>query len=203
MSEKFDDECRGERLVDSKYSIDPYNLNKHFKVSRPCDLWLPQNDSLLLSSGCCWSQENWSCSYDCVFMILFHAYWQGCLLWRDSWCQDANGLSVLLSQSFDSLQCDLPIFSQDRFDQSRDKLQDNLSALNLSCFPHTGMVGASIVAVLEYILPSYQATLGAIAYCTNMHCAELTHSISADLNFDIPAICSPLWGLIEQDAALA
>lgn len=36
-----------------------------------------------------------------------------------------------------------------------------------------------------------------------MNCAELTHSISADLNFDLPAICSPLWGVIEQDTVVS
>lgn len=71
--------------------------------------------------------------------------------------------------------------------------------LNPSCFPCTGMVGASVVVVLEYILPSYQGTLGVIASCTKTNCIELTHLISADLNFDLPAICSLLQGVIEQD----
>lgn len=69
-----------------------HDNNKRFKVyhelqSRYC--------SAEISAGCMWSPENWSCSHDSVFMVLFHAYRRGSATWKSLWSSDNDELRTL------------------------------------------------------------------------------------------------------------
>jgi hypothetical protein len=76
------------------------NSNKHFKACLPGRGLQPFYHPERISAGCTWSQEDWSCSYDSVFMILFHAHCCGSAAWKSLWIFSEDRLCVSLSQSF-------------------------------------------------------------------------------------------------------
>lgn len=145
-----------------------------------------------ISAGCTWSSEDWSCSYDSAFMVLFHAYRRGNTIWKGLWILDQDELRVSLSHSFCVLASQTHIHLRDMFNHFRDKFRDVISAQNPQRFPRTGMVGASITCILESILPSLSQSLHGVALITDLEHVNIPVVTSIELSFEFPTMCVPL-----------
>ena len=55
------------------------------------------------SAGCVWTQEDWSCSYDAVFMAFWSLYKQSSPSWRNDWLQRAPEWNIPLGDNFNHL----------------------------------------------------------------------------------------------------
>jgi hypothetical protein len=120
----------------------------------------PQSNSLVptisgstwfTKAGCRWSDVNWSCAYDSVFMSLYGIY----VTARFQFCQDFSSASLLantLDHSFKSL-LESPLCTTAMFDHHRDKLCDELSCRYLDQLRHLGHHRASVSAILDVLFP--------------------------------------------------
>lgn len=54
------------------------------------------------TAGCTWSESDWSCTYDTVFMVLLYIYHSSVIQWRRSWIS-LGSLNADLAGQFDHL----------------------------------------------------------------------------------------------------
>jgi hypothetical protein len=106
------------------------------------------------SAGCVWTAENWSCSYDTVFMAFWSLYEQSSTSWRDDWMRFAPDWNGPLGNNFDHLilLSNTSVGAQDRvewFCRYRDRFRDQLSYTDPSSFPRKGRLLASASRILE------------------------------------------------------
>lgn len=106
------------------------------------------------TAGCVWTKEDWSCSYDAVFMAFWTLYEQSPPSWRDAWVRLAPEWNTPLGQNFDHLilLADTPLSVQDHtkwFSRYRDRLRDQLSRKDPTSFPRKGPFPASASRILE------------------------------------------------------
>ena len=107
--------------------------------------------SLLLSAGCRWTPQNWSCAYDSLFMSLYGIYASSSPQFR----QDFRTISALadsIAQSYDLLSLPLS-HTTSIFNHQRDKFRDRLSAIDPGLFRRFGQVGASVSAIIDRVFP--------------------------------------------------
>lgn len=107
-------------------------------------------------AGCVWSEEDWSCAYDAVFMSLLSIYEGSSPGWRNEWREQSPRWSNLLGAAFDSLlatshaQPSQAVLSQE-FTSFREIFRDELSRINPLCFRRHGAVPASVCQILNHI----------------------------------------------------
>ena len=106
------------------------------------------------TAGCVWTEENWSCSYDAVFMGFWSLYKQSSTSWRDDWIRHAPDWNGPLSNNFDHLilLANAPVSAQDHtewFCHYRDRFRDQLSHADPGTFPRRGRLPASASRILE------------------------------------------------------
>lgn len=106
------------------------------------------------TAGCVWTKEDWSCSYDAVFMSFWSLYEQSSAGWRDDWVRHAPDWNTPLGNNFDHLiiLADTPISAHDHaewFSRYRDRFRDQLSQANPSSFPRRGPFAAFADRILE------------------------------------------------------
>ena len=110
-----------------------------------------------IEAGCAWDRDNWSCSYDTVFMSFWSVYKKSSPGWRDKWRQQAPEWNEFFGAAFDSL---LTIAQDGRTSQAglsrkftsfRETFRDELSRINPTCFRRYGMVLASVCRILGHI----------------------------------------------------
>lgn len=104
------------------------------------------------SAGCKWSSTNWS--YDTFKKML----------------RCASSAFTELTEAFETLmENDSNLFSQDLFDTFRDEFRDRLNAEDSIAFPRVGQVGASVVSILENLLPNEIREFGLSQYYHPLH----------------------------------
>ncbi|KAF9779018.1 hypothetical protein BJ322DRAFT_1113877 [Thelephora terrestris] len=108
------------------------------------------------TAGCTWSREDWSCSYDAVFMAFWSLYEQSSQNWRCNWRERALEWNGPLGENFDHLiiLAATPVSIQDRmgwFCRYRDRLRNQLSRKDPGSFPRRGQVPASASRILELL----------------------------------------------------
>jgi hypothetical protein len=106
------------------------------------------------TAGCMWTAENWSCSYDAVFMAFWSLYEQSSTSWHDDWMRFAPDWNGPLGNNFDHLilLANTSVGAQDRaewFCRYRDCFRDQLSHADPSSFPRRGQLSASASRILE------------------------------------------------------
>lgn len=147
---------------------------------------------VLFRAGCLWDEVNWSCAYDCVFMIMYGIYATEDAGWHEKW-RNSTPLTPVLASVYTSL-----IESRDRvcdlFDFHRDAFRDSLSHLHPT-FKRYGRVGASASAVLDCLVPYGGCRPYVAMVCFNgcdVWDATIIHS--SDL---LPSLCTPsIWSTI-------
>jgi hypothetical protein len=95
------------------------------------------------STGCVWTAEDWSCSYDAVFMAFWSLYEQSSTSWRDDWMRYAPDWNGPLGNNFDHLilLANTPVTPRDHaewFCHYRDRFRDQLSHTDPRSFPRRG-----------------------------------------------------------------
>lgn len=126
-----------------------------------------------IGAGCQWSSTNWSCSYDSVFMVLFHMYHLANRVCRKAWVVTSNKFMDLLTLLFDRLlENESNLISSSLFNACRDEFRDMLSMHDPHNFPRFGAVGASVSCILELICPP--SKLVAVTACSNNACHTLS-----------------------------
>lgn len=106
------------------------------------------------AAGCVWVMEDWSCSYDAVFMSFWSIYEQSSMGWRSDWIRHSQDWNTPLSNNFDHLiiLADTPVDTRDHamwFSRYRNRFRDQLSQANPVSFPRRGPVPASASRILE------------------------------------------------------
>lgn len=146
----------------------------------------------LFEAGCSWDATDWSCAYDCVFMILYGIYASEDIVWRERW-RNSTPLTPVLASAYTSL-----MQSRDRvnnsFDLHCDAFRDALTHLHPS-FPRHGQIGASASAILDRLMPYGGCRPYVSMVCINgCNVWETTKIHSADL---LPTLCTlPVWTTI-------
>lgn len=102
-----------------------------------------------LNAGCQWDSENWSCSYDCMFMSLFVSVLSLPLPRRQLFA-DTSILAASLVQKYTLLDEKFNPIAND-FNQFRDEFRDALSCTDNFNFPRYGCAGASVSGILDAI----------------------------------------------------
>ena len=109
-------------------------------------------------AGCVWDRDNWSCSYDSVFMSFFFIYKESPPAWRNKWTQQVPTWNKPLKAMFEKL---LAMAQSGRYSQAtlsqefnsfREDFRDCLSFVNPECFNRYGKVPASVCRILSYLL---------------------------------------------------
>jgi hypothetical protein len=144
--------------------------------------------SLSLMGGCSWSSVDWSCAYDTIFMVLFHIYVAAPVGWKECWKFQVTIGS--LAEGFDDLSLNVSnLSSQVLFNHHRDRFSDLLHAADSVQFPRFGMVGCSVIAILECILPS--RTFIKTGFCSDdCHSLNSTSSSPTTAFIPVPIECS-------------
>lgn len=123
-------------------------------VDELCEIPLP------FRAGCAWTESDWSCAYDAVFMTFFAIYWQSSPSWRDDWRRQSPEWSARLADRFDLLldASDSQEHTCERlstlFSGLRDQFRDQLSSFNRQRFPRRGTIPAPVCAILELLFGS-------------------------------------------------
>jgi hypothetical protein len=100
--------------------------------------------------GCSWDAENWSCAYDCVFMIMFTIYRSQTPTWKAQW-SSWSSLNAQLADSFATLHSGAGIITHNAlFDIHRNSFRDSISQL-YPTFPRYGAVGSSASAIVDVL----------------------------------------------------
>jgi hypothetical protein len=94
-------------------------------------------------AGCIWTEDDWSCSYDAVFMVFWSLYEQSPSRWRKDWVELSPEWNVSLGNNFNHLiiLTDTPVDVRDRakwFSRYRDRFRDQLSRNDPKSFPRRG-----------------------------------------------------------------
>ena len=108
------------------------------------------------TAGCIWTREDWSCSYDAIFMTFWSLYEQSSESWRRDWIECAPDWNTPLGHNFDHLiiLAGTPVSAEDRtrwFCRYRDCLRDRLSNKDPDSFPRRGRLAASATQILEIL----------------------------------------------------
>jgi len=110
-----------------------------------------------VEAGCLWDRDNWSCSYDSVFMSFWYIYRNSSSEWRNRWRQQAPEWNKFFGEAFDSLlemgqgeQSSQEELSH-KFTTFRETFRDNLSRMDSMSFPRQGRVLASVCRIFNYI----------------------------------------------------
>ena len=115
---------------------------------------------LPFQAGCVWTELDWSCAYDAVFMVFFAIYLQSSPGWRGDWRQQAPEWTIPLADRFDLLLGALKSEEHSReglsamFSHLRDQFRDQLSSFNPGRFTRNGMVTTSVCSILELLFGS-------------------------------------------------
>ena len=149
------------------------------------------NRSLLLSAGCSWTAENWSCAYDSVFMSLYCIYASSSSKFRE----DFRFISIFtdsLAQSFDVL-CQPPHHTTYAFNHKRNNLRDELSSFNPTLFRRFGQVGTSVSAIIDVIFPRTTRKLIILPTCPSCpsHRSLSTSFSSSEFDNAFPTVIIP------------
>ena len=110
-------------------------------------------------AGCVWSREDYSCSYDAVFMAFFALYSRSPHSWRDDWRRQSPEWTMPLADSFDFLKAlDFPEHTPEElsisFSHLRDRFRNQLSSLDQQAFPRRGQELAPVRRILELLFGS-------------------------------------------------
>lgn len=161
------DESEAELELVDNVGLSPHNA-KHTK--RPCQdptysqtsTPSPQPSNPPASTlqiqeyGCRWDSDNYSCSYDCVFMTFVWAYFHATGHWRTTW----TGQSVVaktLSRHFKTIVRAIEGLVKNQptpqistlFSRGRDAFRDVLSEQNPGTFRRFGPVDACLIDILD------------------------------------------------------
>lgn len=147
-------------------------------------------------AGCAWDAENWSCAYDCVFMIMYGIYASQEESWRQQW-KTSRPLNMVLSRSFTSL-----LLSRDRepsavaFNVERDVFRDALVQLH-SSFPRYGPKATSAGAIMDLLTSDIGRRPYVATVCSNgCDIWEATTIRSVDA---LPSMCAlHIWSVLSQ-----
>lgn len=150
VDEIIDTEDNGVDTEDDGFGTEELNIVPPWPTCSGGDKRLPY------TAGCVWTEEDWSCSYDAVFMAFWSLYEQSSPTWRNDWVQRAPEWNVPLGNNFDHLLIltDTPIGIQNRakwFCCYRDRFRDQLSRKDPKSFPRRGRLPASASRILEII----------------------------------------------------
>ena len=109
-----------------------------------------------LGAGCVWDPNNFSCSFDAVFMVFYSMYGQSDQTWRDAWRAESPEWNVPLGNLFDLLLSTTINNSppQERslwFSRCRDVFRSQVTKSNPTLFPH-GRRFAPAGGILQRIL---------------------------------------------------
>lgn len=154
----------------------------------------------LFRTGCSWDAANWSCAYDCVFMIMYGIYASATDDWRTKW-YESSPLTPGLAAAYTSLmQSRVRSDASESFNFHRNAFRDALTGIHPS-FPRYGQVGASAGAVLEYLTPGRGCRPYISMVCFNgCRIWETTIVHSSDL---LPLLCTPsVWSVISGAVGL-
>ena len=149
-----------------------------------------------LSTGCRWSATDWSCSYDVVFMSLFHVYRTSDQDLKQWWITLSVHAKHLVG-SFDFLSMNhTNLFSQNSFEMCCNRFRDKLSGLYPRSFPRRGQVPASACLMLEYVFPLSTRRLTSDFSCASNSCPGNNLDASCDNDtLMLPIVITSLRGL--------
>jgi hypothetical protein len=149
-----DSECEDTDLEDE--DEDAGELNRRFVIKLGIVPPRPSRSSgcPVYTAGCVWSEGDWSCAYDAVFMAFWSMYEQSSQVWRTDWIHLAPEWNVPLGNNFDHLVIltNTPVDAQDHtkwFSRYRDRFRDQLSNRDPRSFPRRGPLPASVSRILE------------------------------------------------------
>ena len=109
-----------------------------------------------IEAGCVWDRDNWSCSYDTVFMSFWFIYRKSSPGWRDKWRQQAPKWNGFFGEAFNSLllmvqtKPSREALSR-KFTSFRETFRNNLSHINPVYFPRRGQVLTSVCRIFNHI----------------------------------------------------
>jgi hypothetical protein len=163
-----EDQCDDEvgSLVIEKMSIDDVVLGAPcLPITGPvatmaCNLQPTESQHHQIEAGCTWDRDNWSCSYDAVFMSFWFIYRKSSPGWHGKWKQQAPKWNGFFGEAFDSLlgmvqseQSSQATLSC-KFTSYREMFRDNLSHINPTSFPCRGQLPTSVDSVTFSAIPS-------------------------------------------------
>jgi hypothetical protein len=140
-------------FVPAKGSI-PVALQKH-KLDETMSTSSKKQKTLQVTSdeancdaplGLKWDQNNWSCAYDSLFVILYDIWMHNPKIWTRRFKAIGNTYLDALSHGFHQV-----LHEQLSFENLRDSIRVNLHNMNPVAFP-VGQVGASVAELTTYML---------------------------------------------------
>ena len=150
-------------------------------VTRNPKLSLPQHHQI--EAGCLWDRDNWSCSYDVVFMLFWFVYRSASPEWREKWKQQAPKWNKFLGEAFDALLAMAQHSSQEAlshaFTSFRETFRDELSRINPGYFPRRGQVLASVCHIFSHIFSGsteYEPHLEQVIACDRCNTSTTARS---------------------------
>jgi hypothetical protein len=177
-------------LDPSTRNSNPDTLQKYGAESNSPSSLYASARPLLLSAGCSWTAENWSCAYDSVFMSLYGVYATSSPQIRRDFIS-ISALANSLVQSFEVLSLPLS-HTTSVFNHQRDNLRDSLSAVDPEMFRRVGQIGASVSAIIDIVFPSSTRQLIILPSCPR-RCSfiqSFSESLSDNLN-TFPSVMVP------------
>jgi hypothetical protein len=143
-------ENRNEGLVGFKDGFDGVELGF---VPPPPAYRTGDRGSQRYTAGCVWTAEDWSCSYDAVFMAFWSIYEQSSIGWRNRWIRHIQDWNMPLGNNYDHLiiLADTPVSGHDYtgwFSRYRDRFREQLSRTDPESFPRRGPLPASASRIL-------------------------------------------------------
>ena len=150
----------------------------------------PTKEIQPISSGCIWSNIDWSCAYDSMLMSLFYTYLSFNIATRKKWCQEMT-LTDNLAMLFDNLlRSNESLMSSNAFNVVRDKLHNFLSEADPILFTRYGTVGAPAEAIFSYVKDPHLLRICVHSFCSSANpCLSPTTTSTIDY---MPSIFSCL-----------
>jgi hypothetical protein len=163
-------------------------------VSKKRKLSLNSHADILICTtipyACQWSNMNWSCAYDSVFVGFLSTYHHLDILMRKTW-STKNACATLLGSLFDNLLSEPGIITQHSMNVSRDTFRNYLSSFNMQLFPPAGHALVDTTEIISLIE-------GSPDKCENMlytfSCPSCMYSSQLSIRLRISYIpCHSLW----------
>jgi hypothetical protein len=104
-----------------------------------------QPNTIITRNGCQWDSIDWSCAYDCLFMLYHHIY----SLWSSDVKQDWSTLNLITRELSDIFKSD-PITSV-QFNAGRDRLRNLLSIYASESYNIRGQVLVEILPAFSFL----------------------------------------------------
>jgi hypothetical protein len=141
------------------------------------------NSTVHAPIGLCWDQNNWSCAYDSLFVILYNIWAEDPATWTKRFMSIGNIYLSILASGFNMMP------EQLSFEHLRNTVRMKLHTKDPQQFP-MGMTGTSVAALCMAMLkPKYSVASSQLVCCQcNYKSPERVDKLTYVLHAD-PSVC--------------